>query len=94
MKKMNKAQAQALFEENAILFGDRDAVPKATVTALLGQAAVNYVLWADTAGSGRKGYYNGIGMNEHIKPLIEYITLAGFMQAVTYNNAILTAQEG
>lgn len=88
---MNKAQAVALFEEHAILMGDTDAVPTTTAAALLGQTAVDYVLWEDKLGSGRhKGYWNGIGMNDYIKPLIYYLTLAGFLRAVTYNNAKLT----
>ncbi len=92
MQKMNKAQAVALFEEHAILFGDTDAVPTTTAAALLGQTAVDYVLWEDRPGDGRrnKGYWNGIGMNDYIKPLIHYLTLAGFLRAVTYNNAKLT----
>lgn len=94
MKKLNRAQAQALFEENAILFGDRDAVPEKTAAALLGQAAIDYVLWEDRTGTGgHKGYWNAIGMNDYIKPLVKYITLSGFLRAVTYNNATLVTQE-
>ena len=88
MQKMNKAQAVALFEENAILIGGADVLPTTTAAALLGKDAVNYAIWADHVTPGKhKGYHNAIGMNDYIKPLIEYLTLAGFMCAATYSNA-------
>ena len=86
MKKLNKAQALALFEENAILFGDRDAVPETTAAALLGRPAIDYLMAEDKTGS--RGFWNAIGMNDHIPSLVTYITFAGFMRAVTYNNAL------
>ncbi len=94
MQKMNRAQAVEMFAKSAILIGNDDVVPTITAAAMLGEDAVNYAKWADHVTSGKwKGYHNAIGMNDHIKPMIEYLTLPGFLCAVTYSNAKLIEAE-
>ena len=78
---MNKAQATALFEEHTILFGDIDAVPEQKAADLLGRAAVEFAHRMD--GSSRVKLWNGYGNGEYTA---YYLTLAGFLVAVTYNN--------
>lgn len=80
MEQLNKAQAQALFEEKAILIGGGDAIPEQTVAELFGKAAVAHAHTLDQAG-GR--YCNAYSVGDYTA---KYLTLSGFLRAVTYNN--------
>lgn len=80
MDKLNKAQAQALFAERAILIGSGDVIPEETVVELFGEAAVAHAHTLDKAG-GR--YCNAYGAGGYTA---SYLTLSGFLSAVTYHN--------
>ena len=80
MDKLNRAQAQALFEEKAILIGGGDAIPEETVVELFGEAAVAHAHTLDKAGGS---YCNAYGVGDYTAP---YLTLSGFLRAVTYHN--------
>ncbi len=79
MEKLNKAQAQALFAERAILIGGSDAIPEETVKQLFGDAAVAHAHTLDNDGE----LCNAYGIGDYTAP---YLTLIGFMRAVTYHN--------
>ena len=79
METMNKAQAQALFAERAILIGSVDAIPEKTVAELFGEAAVAHAHTLDNGGE----LCNAYGVGDYTAP---YLTLSGFMRAVTYHN--------
>lgn len=78
MEKLNKAQAAALFEANAFLFGSIDAVPEETVIDLFGEDAAEHV---KSQGMGR--LINGYGVGDYTAT---YYTFEGFMRAATYHN--------
>lgn len=80
MDKLNKAQAQALFEEKAILIGGYDAIPGETVVSLFGEAAVAHAHTLDKTGGEM---CNAYGVGDYTAP---YLTLKGFLRAVTYHN--------
>ena len=80
MDKLNRAQAQALFEEKAILIGGGDAIPEQTVVELFGKDAVAHAHTLDKAGGS---YCNAYGVGDYTAP---YLTLSGFLRAVTYHN--------
>ncbi len=80
MEQLNKAQAQALFEEKAILIGGGDAIPEQTVVELFGEAAVAHAHTLDKAGGS---YCNAYGVGDYTAP---YLTFSGFLRAVTYHN--------
>lgn len=79
MNTLNKAQATALFEEKAILIGERDAVPEETAIELFGASAVDHARKLGTKGE----LCNAYGAGEYTA---RYLTLNGFMRAVTYHN--------
>ena len=80
MDKLNRAQAQALFEEKAILIGGGDAIPEETVVELFGEAAVAHAHTLDKAGGN---YCNAYEVGDYTAP---YLTVSGFLRAVTYHN--------
>ena len=80
MDKLNKAQAEALFAEKAILIGTRDAIPEETVVELFGEAAVAHAHTLDGQNWKLCSLY-GIGEYQQ-----RYLTLNGFLTACTYNN--------
>jgi len=80
MEQLNKAQAQALFAERAILIGGGDAIPEQTVVELFGKEAVAHAHTLDKAGGS---YCNAYGVGDYTAP---YLTLSGFLRAVTYHN--------
>lgn len=81
---MNKEAATALFKEHAILFGSIDAVPEAIAADLLGRAAVDFAKRMDK--NSNVTLWGGYGIGDYTA---FYLTLAGFLIAVTYNNAAL-----
>lgn len=86
---MNKAQAKALFERYAILFGSIDAVPEQIACAILGQEAIEFTHKMGKNYSVKLWDTYGIGSYS-----ANYLTLAGFLVAVTYNNVAAVAREG
>lgn len=66
MEQLNKAQAQALFEEKAILIGGGDAIPEQTVVELFGEAAVAHAHTLDKAGGS---YCNAYGVGGLYSPV-------------------------
>ncbi len=80
MEKLNRVQAQSLFDENAILFGNADGIPEETVISLFGEAALAHVKRIEgAAGTLFNGYGNG-------NFTAFYLTLKGFLLAATYCN--------
>lgn len=79
---LNKAQVIELFQREAILFGDRDAMPKSRAIELFGVRAVNFAKqMRDThetcVGYGADGY------------IAFGLTLCGVRLAATYCNVRL-----
>lgn len=78
---LNKEQAVMLFDKYAILLNTFDAVPEETVARLFGDEAVEFVERMDKTERGNlRGLY---GNGKHT---ISFITLKGFLKAVTYYN--------
>lgn len=77
--KLNRAQAQAIFEEKAVLIGSRDVVPEEAVAELFGEDAVAFT--RSLPESNR--FCNGYGVGDYT---FRYFTLSGFFIAVTYRN--------
>lgn len=80
MEKLNKAQAQALFEEHAILIGGRDAIPEETAVEFFGEEAVAH---AHTLNGQSYELCNVYGIGHYQQG---YLTLQGFLTACTYSN--------
>ncbi len=80
METLNKAQAQRLFEEKAILIGGGDAIPEQTVLELFGADAVAHVHRLNKESGS---YCNAYGVGDYTAP---YLTFNGFLRAVTYHN--------
>ena len=81
IEKLSKAEARNLFEENAVLIGNKDCIPVRTAKELLGAEIVNATMKLDGA-AGR--YYNvrdDDGCN-----FCQYLTEAGFFMAITLYN--------
>ena len=74
MNLLNKAQADALFQLEAVMLGSGDVVTVARAVELFGSAAVE---WAKNGEDGRD--WNVWGR-------VGYLTLSGFQRAVTYYN--------
>ena len=84
---LNKYQAETLFFENAVLFGDRDGVPESVAKLLFGECAVEYAKAIDTKG---KIKFNGYGIGDYTQ---RYLTFDGFMVACTFNNVSILESE-
>lgn len=87
MEKLNKAQAQALFEDHAILIGGRDAIPEETAVELFGEEAVEH---AHTLNGQSYELCNVYGIGHYQQG---YLTLQGFLTAATYSNVHLLELE-
>lgn len=77
---LNKAQADALFQREAVLIGNRDVVPESRLVDLLGAEAVKHTKGLPGAGAALWSAY-GIGGAS-----VSYFTYRGFLEAVTYSN--------
>lgn len=77
MKPINKEQAYELFRCESVLFGSHDGVPNYRVAKLFGADAVEFAvrLYPDSS--------NGYGIGDYT---LTYITLQGFLAAVSFNN--------
>lgn len=96
-KMLNEEQANALFNSNAVLIYDNDRVPVSRAVELFGVEPVKYVgTYADTClKEGIKSRGNSFFVSWYLagKVTLEFLTLDGFMLAVTYHNAILQAEK-
>jgi len=79
MKVLNKAQVDALFQREAVLFGTEDGAPCFRVAYLFGAEAVTHV---EGLGKGAK-YSNGYGVGDHT---LYYLTYRGFQAAASFYN--------
>ncbi len=76
---LNSKQVDQLFQQNAILIGNADGMPKYRAVELFGEEAVNYVMGTNL----RNGYYNMYGIRNYDA---SYLTYKGFQVAATYVN--------
>ena len=82
---INKKTAMEIFEQEAILIGDRDGMPTFKAKEFLGADAVEFP--NNFRGDNKNSYW--IGDDRHI----EYLTQKGFLIAVTYRNVCLLQKE-
>lgn len=75
MKILNKTQADALFQSEAILIGRRDVIPDYKAVALFGAAAVKHAV--------RTGHVDGYGIGDYT---LCYLTYEGFLDAASFSN--------
>lgn len=79
MKTYTHEKADKIFNENAVLIGDKDVIPVNRAVLLLGGPAVDF------AKKFRDGY-SGYGLGERDAFAIKYLKKEGFYRAVTYYN--------
>lgn len=82
---LNKAQAEKLFAENAVLLGTQDAVPLTRLCEICGPEAAEYAIKTVKAGTD----YNVYGCRGKQIP---YVTKSGFLIAVSHMNALECAE--
>lgn len=87
MNKLNKLQAEILFDERAIFIGNADVIPEQEAADLLGEAAINHV---KHLARTIRGLCNGYGIGTYTA---QYITLNGFLHAVSYHNVSILEKE-
>ncbi len=76
---LNKKQVDLLFQQNAVLIGDTDGMPRYRAVELFGAEAISCVV---NAGS-RCGFCDVYGIGNHG---VFYLTRRGFQAAATYVN--------
>ena len=91
---MTKAEAEELFQREAILF-DRDAVPEYRVMELFGQGAADFIGLVLSHDGYLKGGvdWNAWGSCDPGRPMVYYYYLPGFLKIVTENNYLLTVEQ-
>ena len=77
-KPLNRAQAEALFSENAVLIGKTDVIEKETAVKLLGEDAYNFAI-----RNAKTRAVNGYGIGHFT---MSYITEEAFYLGITYLN--------
>lgn len=77
---LNKAQVEQLFNENAVLFGSSDVVPKLAVIRLFGQKALDFIYRMKPM---ENGLLAGYGIGEYTAGAL---TKKGFFISATYCN--------
>lgn len=86
---LNTAAAKALFADEAICFENRDGVTLRRAVELFGTAAVNFAIGRKKTNEWDTYSIYGTGDTQ-----TEYLTMRGFLIAVTFNNiAVLRAAE-
>ena len=91
---LSKEQAAALFDNEAILFGECNGIPEHRIVELFGEwtgAFIERVLSLDgylAAGED----WNGAGACSEEEPMIHYFYRAGFYKIVSKHNYRLTVQ--
>lgn len=91
---LNKEQAAALFDNEAILFGDCNGIPEYRVVELFGEwvgAFIENTLSLDGYLAGGKDW-NGAGACSEDEPFIHYFYRSGFYKIVSKHNYRLTVQ--
>lgn len=83
---LNKAQVQELFEKEAVLMGDNDAVPFRRAIELFGEQAVQKA-WLPSAGGK---FWNVWCLGQEFE--CRYLTLSGFRYAASCRNAELLSK--
>ena len=90
-KTLNRAEAEELFLQEAVLFFGQDAVPEYRVYELFGEPAADFA----TRNMHFEGYlacgrdYNSTGACTEERPMIKYFCKAGFMKLVSEHNYLL-----
>lgn len=85
MGALNKSQAYELFQRESVMIGDDDVVPVFRAAELLGERAVKFV-----ENHFDRRYSNGFGVESYT---LNYLTLQGFLRAVSYYNVQQLQQE-
>ncbi len=76
---LNSKQVNQLFQQNAVLIGNVDGMPKYQAVELFGEEAVDFVMGMNCSN----GYYNEYGIGNYDAA---YLTYKGFQTAATYVN--------
>ena len=85
---LSRQAAEALFEEEAILFGESNAVPEFRIVEIFGEWAGTFI----EKHTHYKGYfeggrdYNGWGDCSHERPMLNYLYRRGFLKIVSEHN--------
>ena len=85
---LSRAAAEQIFNQEAICFGDRDAIPLYRMVELFGEAAGYYI----ERNMGYEKYlvggrdYNARGSGSAESPIIDYFYKEGFIKVVTNHN--------
>lgn len=91
---LNKEQAAALFDAEAILFGETNGIPEHRVVELFGEwagAFIEKTLCLDGYLAAGKDW-NGAGACSDEEPFIHYFYRSGFYKIVSKHNYRLTVQ--
>lgn len=85
---LSRAAAEQIFNQEAICFGDRDAIPLYRMVELFGEAAGYYIErnmgYEKYLVSGRD--YNARGSGSAESPIVDYFYKEGFIKVVTNHN--------
>lgn len=93
---MNRAQAQRLFDENAVLIGFEDVVNGKAAEKLLGTDAINYATENAYYRNKLKAHFLNYSVSgtQDWKPMIEcFLRFDAFFYAVTFNNMRLLQEQ-
>ena len=84
-KPLGREQAEALFNEHAVLMGKSDAIPVHIAAQIVPAECVEHVRGWNQGGE----YWNAAGLNSLIPDgLVYWLTRAGFMAAISAANAL------
>ena len=92
---LSRAAAEQIFNQEAICFGDRDAIPLYRMVELFGEAAGYYI----ERNMGYEKYlvggrdYNARGSGSAESPIIDYFYKEGFIKVVTNHNYLYSHAE-
>lgn len=93
-KVMNKAEATELFEKNAVLLTNCDAVPFYRAAELFGEEAGKFFdrcINSEYLTLGRD--YSGLGACTSERPFVEYLYKPGFLKLITEHNYWIILKE-
>lgn len=88
MNQLNKAEAVTIFEENAVLHGNADAIEAHRIVELFGEGAARFI----ERCTEHNGYlipgvdYNATGACSAADPCLMYYFLPGFIKIVSDHN--------
>lgn len=92
---LSKAQAEELFQKEAVFFHGYDAIPEHRVVELFGADAAAYMgrnaCYDGCLVGGRD--YNGCGACTPDRPFLRYYYKSGFLQFVTEHNYLLSIKQ-